>query len=57
MEYDVRGSENLSRKELKKELVDMKEKKRLKLSCDESDEDGECGEVKWSVGDRLSEKI
>jgi len=27
MEYDVRGSENLSRKELKKELVDMKEKK------------------------------
>jgi len=27
MEYDVCGSENLSRKELKKELVDMKEKK------------------------------
>jgi len=27
MEYDVHGSENLSRKELKKELVDMKEKK------------------------------
>jgi len=27
MEYDVRGSENLSRKELKKELVDMKDKK------------------------------